>query len=178
MNLRYTICFIIDEETESVLMLLRNRPPRRGLWNGLGGKIDGGELTRASALREVYEQAGIRLNSLTFAGVLTWEGVPEAGGSSGMYVYLASLPDGFDRESVRQRETEEGVLDWLPLGAIRDRTAPVVENLPHFLPPMMEDRTPLRYHCIYEGASLKEVRVEALAPESIRLADRQREGAG
>ena len=37
----YTTCFV--RCGESVLMLLRNRPPNAGLWNGVGGKISPGE---------------------------------------------------------------------------------------------------------------------------------------
>lgn len=138
MNLPYTICFITDESSESVLMLRRSKPPRQGLWNRLGGKIDQGDLLQESVLREVYEQAGICPIRLTFSGILTWE----------------------------------GLLDWLPLNAIWCRSAPVVENLSHFLPPMLEARSPLWYHCVYEGSALKEVRPQPVSEELIEYAER------
>lgn len=178
MNLKYTICFIIDDATNSVLMILRNKPPRKGLGNGLGGKIEPGESPRASIVREVFEEAAISLTDPVFSGIVTWDGVPEAGGSNGMYVYLATLPAGVGRDAMLQKETEEGVLDWLPWRDISSRgTPPVVENLPAFLPQMIEarsitPRSPIEYHCSYVDDVLQSVATKALAPDVIQHAER------
>lgn len=56
-ELPYTICFC--RCGDEVLMLLRNRPPNAGLWNGLGGKISPGETPLDCVRREVLEEAGI-----------------------------------------------------------------------------------------------------------------------
>ena len=178
MKLRYTLCFVKDRETDSLLMLLRNHPPRRGLWNGLGGKIEAGELPARSILREVHEEAGLALTEFRFVGTVTWEGVPEAGGSGGMYVYLADLPAGIDRETLRGKITDEGVLDWLPVRAVTKRgLLPVVENLPEFLPDMLAlretpARRPWHYHCTYADDTLARVERRTLAPTLIRRAER------
>ena len=42
-------------------MLLGNRPPNAGLWNGFGGKISPGETPLDCVRREVLEEAGIDL---------------------------------------------------------------------------------------------------------------------
>ncbi len=172
MHLKYTLCFVIDHAARSVLMLRRANPPRAGLWNGVGGKIEPGEQPLASVLREVAEETGLRLPSLRFGGVVTWSGAPDAGGSGGMYVYLAALPPGVDRAAVGPRETPEGLLDWLPLAAaVRPGLAPVVENIPHFLPPMLRDaRPPCHHHCFYEQDRLLRVEQRPLPPEVLAAA--------
>ena len=68
----YTICFIRCED--SILMLLRKRPPNAGLWNGIGGKISPGETPLACVRREVLEEADIHLpaEGFRFAGIVRW----------------------------------------------------------------------------------------------------------
>jgi 8-oxo-dGTP pyrophosphatase MutT (NUDIX family) len=54
---RFTLSFC--RSRARVLMLRRSRPPFAGLWNGLGGKVKPDETDDASALREVWEEAGL-----------------------------------------------------------------------------------------------------------------------
>ncbi|USK57773.1 NUDIX domain-containing protein (plasmid) [Cytobacillus solani] len=42
-------------------MLNREKPPIMGVWNGVGGKIEKGETSDEGALREVFEETGIRV---------------------------------------------------------------------------------------------------------------------
>jgi len=86
----YNLCFLTRRD--QVLMLLRNKPPNRGLWNGVGGHIEPGEDPLDSVLREVREETGYVLASARFCGLLTWEGyeIPAAG----LYIYTAPAPDG------------------------------------------------------------------------------------
>ena len=55
-KLKFTVCFLF--RNEDILMLLRNKPPNQGLWNGVGGHIELGESPYESCLREVKEEAG------------------------------------------------------------------------------------------------------------------------
>lgn len=82
----YTICFVRCED--SVLMLLRSRPPNAGLWKGIGGKISPGETPLGCVRREVLEEADIDLpkDGPRFAGIVRWAaGVDPTGPSTGMY---------------------------------------------------------------------------------------------
>ncbi len=160
MTIPYTICFC--RSGERVLMLHRTRPPNAGLWNGLGGKLEPGEAPLDCARREVMEEAGIELRpgELRFAGVVTWSaGVDPTRPSTGMYAFVADLPD--DR-SVREggRETPEGRLAWKPISWTCDpENVAVVGNVPRFLPGLLERDEPMEYRCEYVGEHLLGVEV-------------------
>ncbi len=112
----YTICFV--RCGDQVLMLLRNRPPNAGLWNGVGGKISPAETPLECVRREVLEEAGIDLRTsgeVRFGGVVRWaSGVDPTGPSTGMYAFIADLQHGSTRKEVLR--TLEGLLSWKPLG--------------------------------------------------------------
>ncbi|MFD6210582.1 NUDIX domain-containing protein [Peribacillus sp. NPDC060253] len=86
---KYTVCFVkINNE---ILMLNREKPPIMGVWNGVGGKIEKGETPDEGALREVFEETGIKVANFFSKGTVTWE-TPE-GELDGIYVYLYEADD-------------------------------------------------------------------------------------
>jgi 8-oxo-dGTP diphosphatase len=123
---RYTLCFLT--RGDQVLMLHRNRPPNRGLWNGVGGHIEPGETPRANIIREVFEETGFRIHTAHFAGLLTWQGFEiEAGG---LFIFTARAPEGDPHAN------DEGDLDWRPRPWVF--SAPeVVSNIHIFLPQVL-----------------------------------------
>ncbi|MDC0422363.1 NUDIX domain-containing protein [Hellea sp.] len=50
------VCFKDDE----ILLVRRGNPPRKGEWSIPGGKIEFGESETKAALRELYEETGIK----------------------------------------------------------------------------------------------------------------------
>ena len=50
------VCFKGDE----ILLIRRGNPPRKGEWSIPGGKIEFGESETKAALRELYEETGIK----------------------------------------------------------------------------------------------------------------------
>jgi len=50
------ICFRGDE----VLIIQRGTPPRKGEWSIPGGRIEAGEREEAAALRELFEETGVK----------------------------------------------------------------------------------------------------------------------
>ncbi|HZO72426.1 MAG TPA: NUDIX domain-containing protein [Ktedonobacteraceae bacterium] len=149
-ELPYTICFCCYQQR--VLMLHRTFPPNAQLWNGLGGKIKTGETPLASVHREMQEEASLDLrqaSSLFFAGIITW-GLVGCAPIKGMYAFLAHLSQS-QAERITSLNTPEGLVAWKPLAWVCDPgNGAVVNNIPHFLPPILEARIPYEYFCEYE----------------------------
>lgn len=145
--LPYTICFCLCDD--QVLMLYRSKPPNAGLWNGLGGKIELGETPLSNIHREIMEEAAIDLHQaqeVRFTGLVTWPLSKDLTESRlGMYAYVARLAP--DYSIGEDRFISEGLLSWKALDWVCDRNNPdVVNNIPHFLPPMLTTQEPQEYH--------------------------------
>lgn len=85
---KHTLCFI--KRNEEILMLNREYDPVKGLWNGVGGKIEKGETPLENAIREIKEETNIKVtyDQIQFKGIIKWE---DSSYSGGMYVYLVEL---------------------------------------------------------------------------------------
>ncbi|MBI3943351.1 MAG: 8-oxo-dGTP diphosphatase [Chloroflexi bacterium] len=153
MHLIYTLCFLT--RAEQVLMLYRFRPPNRGLWNGVGGRIEAGESPLAACLREIREETGYRLATAEFAGVLTWSGFESPDG--GLYIFTAEAPSG------EPEPCAEGILRWQPRAWVL--TSPqVVSNIHIFGPQILSGAPPRLYHFDYRQGKIIRHHVEPLPP--------------
>ena len=68
-----TLCYV--RRDGKTLMLLRNKKindMHAGKWNGLGGKFEAGETPEDCAIREIYEESGLRVVAPQLCGVLTF----------------------------------------------------------------------------------------------------------
>ncbi len=61
---KHTLCFI--KRNEEILMLNRKYDPVKGLWNGVGGKIEKGETPLENVIREIKEETNIKLRMIKF----------------------------------------------------------------------------------------------------------------
>ncbi len=57
---------------QQILLGIKKRGFATGKWNGYGGKLADGETPEQGALRELEEESGIKLNTLTKRGVFTF----------------------------------------------------------------------------------------------------------
>lgn len=142
-NLRYTLCFLT--RGDEVLMLHRQNPPNRGLWNGVGGRLEPGETPRACILREVCEETGYFLEDVAFAGILTWIGFETPPG--GLYLFTAAAPPGEPLDSA------EGRLAWKPRGWVLS-SPEVVSNIHIFGPHVFNGGPPRAYHFEYQDGQI------------------------
>jgi 8-oxo-dGTP diphosphatase len=172
MELPYTICFCRYQQ--HIVMLHRTYPPNAQLWNGLGGKIESGETPLASIQREIQEEAGINLleaPSLFFAGITTW-GPTNHDPLKGMYAYIAHLSQQ-QAEQIHPLNTPEGLITWKPLAWVCNPNNPaVVSNIPHFLPPILQAKSPYEYFYAYENEtspteSFQQLIIRPLSPHII-----------
>lgn len=63
-----TSASIITEINGSILMLVRNRDPSRGMLSLPGGFVDPGERAEDAAIRECREETGLEARNLAFVG--------------------------------------------------------------------------------------------------------------
>jgi 8-oxo-dGTP diphosphatase len=153
-RLAYTLCFLT--RGAHVLLLHRRNPPNRGLWNGVGGRLEPGEAPLASVLREVQEETGYVLPTARFRGTLTWEGYEVAPG--GLYLFTSLAPAG------DPHACDEGDLAWHPLAWVLTATE-VVSNIHHFLPAILANEKPAWHHCRYQAGQLVAYEVRPLPAE-------------
>ncbi|NMC54020.1 MAG: 8-oxo-dGTP diphosphatase [Chloroflexi bacterium] len=143
--LKYTLCFLTHQD--SILMLKRNRPPNRGLWNGVGGHIEAGETPGQSILREVKEETGLEIPAARYAGILTWSGFEIEDG--GLYIFTAQAP------SFNIQQSEEGWLAWKPKDWVFS-SPEVVSNIHIFGPEVFKNSHARQYHFIYDRGQIRE----------------------
>lgn len=102
-----TLCYI--EKNGAYLMLHRVKKindENHDKWVGIGGKLEAGESPFDCVRREVLEEVGLTLNSLRYAGIITF--VSDLYGTEYMHLfhsdsYLGTIPD----------ECDEGVPKWV-----------------------------------------------------------------
>lgn len=104
-----TLCYVIDKQTNSTLMLHRVKKENdyhEGKWNGLGGKFEQGESPEECAIREIEEECGLKVKSVTMKGFITF---PLFDGKEDWYVFLFTA-DEFDGTLI---DSPEGNLAWI-----------------------------------------------------------------
>ena len=146
--IKTTLCYI--KKNNQYLMLLRNKKEHDlndGKWIGLGGKFRKKESPDACLLREVREEAGIRLTKYHFHGIIyfysdTWE-------DEEMYLYSAS---DFDGEVVGN--CDEGELHWINEDKVMDLNLWEGDRL--FLPKLLSGVERFSMSLRYEGDKLVE----------------------
>lgn len=128
-DVRYTVIprvLIFLTRGDDILLLLG--APDKKLWagkyNGLGGHIEPGETPYRAAVREVEEEAGLVVETLTLRAVVHAT-LPEPPG----VIFFVFVGDAPDREL---RASAEGTPEWIAQSKLDD--LPLVEDLPQLLP--------------------------------------------
>jgi len=111
-----TLCYVIDKKNDFTLMIYRNKKQNdyhEGKWNGLGGKFEPGESPEECAIREIEEESGLKVKSVTMKGFITF---PLFDGKEDWYVFLFTA-DEFQGDLI---ESPEGKLEWIPNGMLTE----------------------------------------------------------
>lgn len=104
-----TLCYL--ERDEKLLMLFRNKKAvdeNHGKWIGVGGKFEEGETPEECAVREVYEETGLKVGSLRLRGIITFVMQP----LTTEYMFLYTCDD-FSGELSDPDGCPEGILRWM-----------------------------------------------------------------
>ncbi len=101
---------VVLRSGDALLLLKRANPPHEGLYAPVGGKVDPHEDPYQTGLRETWEETGIRLTTMRYAGTLV-ETSPVAYNwwSS---IYVADVP--WQPAPL----CDEGTLEWIPFDAL------------------------------------------------------------
>ena len=107
MAINSTLVYLFDPEGR-VLMLHRVKKKddlNEGKWIGVGGKFEDGESPEDCALRETWEETGLRLTDYRYRGLVTF--VSDRWETEYMHLFTATGYEGV------LTDCQEGVLQWL-----------------------------------------------------------------
>lgn len=100
-----TLCYIF--RGGKVLLLLKSKGLfGEGRWNAPGGKLLSGEASEAAAVREMFEETGIRVQDLRFHGILNFYLGSRKELDQTVFVYSSRQAKG------RLKQSVEGQLKW------------------------------------------------------------------
>ena len=102
-----TLCYVRrDGKTLMIHRIKKENDMHAGKWNGLGGKLEPGETPEECAIREIREEAGLRVSNPVLKGILTF---PSFDDIEDWYAFVFVIND-FEGELI---DSPEGVLRWV-----------------------------------------------------------------
>jgi 8-oxo-dGTP diphosphatase len=115
---------VVRDDRERLLLVRRGTEPGRGLWSVPGGRVEPGESSREAAVREVWEETGLRVVVSGIAGYV--ERPAPDGATFEIEDWFARVEPGTDPHALRAGDDADEVA-WFP--AHRLEELPLVEGL-------------------------------------------------
>ena len=141
------LCYL--KKNEQYLLLFRNKKANdmnEGKWMGVGGHIEENETKDQAAIREVFEETGLHVHSLSCAGEVLF-----INDDYQEIMYLYEIVD-FSGEMI---ECNEGELKWVPFKDIYNY--PMWEGDKEFLPLLINHAPYFKMSLIYKYKGLVKV---------------------
>ena len=140
-----TLCYV--EYDGRVLLLNRNEEPNKGLWVAPGGKLEFDESPQECALRELYEETGLRGRAPQLRGLIT-EVSPRADYQWLIFIFVVREAEGelLDHDG---QECQEGTLAWVPIPEVLHLPIPEADAL--FFPHVIQDGPIFRAKFVYDA---------------------------
>lgn len=120
-------CFVFSPIGGKWCVLANQRgegtPDFQGYWNAPCGYLDYDETTEQAAIREVYEETGVKLNRVTFWG---YEDNPKANRQNVTFRFYSIIHDtqptnvSLSTEAFGGEENEVKAVSWIPVDHIND----------------------------------------------------------
>lgn len=123
---KYVLGFAFNKDKDYVVMIKKNRPDwQAGLWNGVGGKVDGDELPHNAMVREFHEETGVitRLGDWSRVGT-----IKETTKDAEVYVFTSSDDDYMYADTKTDEEIAILSVNCIVTGGID-----VIDNIPFLL---------------------------------------------
>lgn len=147
-----TICYISrGNEYLMIHRVKKENDANRDKWIGIGGKLEYGESPFDCVRREVLEETGLTLNSLSYRGIITF--VSNEFGTEYMHLFTSNsfsgnIPD----------ENDEGKLEWIDKARLM--SIPMWEGDKIFLELLDKESGFFSLKLVYEGEKLIEHKLE------------------
>ena len=142
-----TLCYL--EQNGSYLMLHRIKKENdinRDKWIGIGGKFEDKESPEDCVSREVLEETGLTLDSLSYRGIITF--VSDKYETEWMHLFTSKHFHG------TLKECDEGKLEWVKIENVRK--LPLWEGDHIFLQLLQRDLPFFSLKLCYQGDALQE----------------------
>ena len=167
-ELKYVLVFL--KYKDEILLLNRNKPSWMGCWNGVGGKIEKGETPYDAAIRETYEETGIKVEINNPYFKVGWVVNDDRSSLGGMYVFICEM----DKKISTPTRSVEGILDYKTISWIMDpRNSGIAKNIPQFLPTFLNnehvDFITIYNHEFDDLEIVRKVDLNNLSDKDIRL---------
>jgi 8-oxo-dGTP diphosphatase len=119
------LCYLFDDQGR-LLLLHRVKPPNRDLYSPVGGKLDqaSGESPAACAVREIEEEAGVRVSPAE----LHLTGIVSEAGYDGQTHWLMFLYEVTHPVRVERSSFAEGQLEWHAAGDLERLPIPETDR--------------------------------------------------
>lgn len=130
-----TLVYVCSPDRSEVLMLHRNKRAgdiHYGKYNGLGGKVERDEDVASGAIREVYEESGLQVTSMSLRGTISWPGFGRGGEDWFAFIFLVDQFTGTPHEG-----NDEGTLSWQRRESLA--TLPMWDSDQQWLPLVFDD---------------------------------------
>lgn len=102
-----TLCYLRQGgKTLMIHRIKKINDMHQGKWNGLGGKLEPGETPEECAIREIYEESGLKVHNPTWKGLLTFPGFAN---DEDWYAFVFVARE-FEGEII---DSPEGDLHWI-----------------------------------------------------------------
>ncbi|BDD04481.1 NUDIX hydrolase [Aureibacter tunicatorum] len=105
LGLKRTATLCVLKNGDRFLLLKRFKEPNKDNFTPVGGKLDPFESPKNAAIREVFEETGIKVASMKYCGILTESSPTKYNWTN--YVYLAEI------DYVEPPICNEGILEWI-----------------------------------------------------------------